>query len=659
MFSNLLSIIIALVIVVVVIWLILRLYASNYVKTTAGTAFVRTGGLRGASREPLVVVNGAAWVFGFIHRLKWVSLETTAVSVKKMDDDPLVTIDPQYVDFEARFFVKVGSDPASISTAARTVSGEAVDTDAIRRIVDPKLQGVVRDVANGMELKTMMEQRKLFIAELRERLRDELAENGLLLESVSIITLRPKTQGEFSTDDVLGAQVARANAAIIEKAMSDKNLLEKQGALERSRQDAEAERERMAIDEQIARERAEREKNIAQVRATEQTAARVVEEGKREEAERAHILAERALIEERIHNERTEAVLREQADRDLRLERIQLERDLAVAEEERQIQIAEAIIRKIATERERITADKEREEAVQQAGTAVDAAIARREGELELLNLEYETRRQLIETERKLEIESKRQTETAELEKALAALQADIQRMSAEAEYEVARLAAQGERERQSAAGLAEVQVQLERVKVLQQEAEALKQKLMAQAEGDKARAEALASFDGLGQQLEYWQIASETSKSIEIARAQALGEAFASMNMNIYGDSATAQRLIQMIGLAQGAGEFYEALPDGAKSVIHGLIGRGANGRGDGKNALRTLLDQLVAAAQQIDPQIEAKNPTVGAVIELLLAGDRLPDGLRAVIQQLEAQPALHDVPLNSALALAREWLR
>jgi uncharacterized membrane protein YqiK len=649
MLSNVFVVLLIIGVVLVAAWLIVRLYARHYIKTTAGTAFVRTGG-RGTQQEPLIVVNGAAWVFGFLHRIKWVSLETVTATVKKMGDDPLVTVDPQYVDFEARFFVKVGGDATSIGIAARTISGETVDADSIRRIVDPKLQGVVRDVAAGLELRQLMERRREFIAALRERLREELTENGILLESVSIIALRPKTQGEFSTDDVLGAQVARTNAAIIEKALSEKNELEKQGALERSRQDAAAEQQRMAIEEELERERAERSKNIAIVRAAEETEAHVQREAKREEAERAHILAERALLEQRVHNERLEAVLREQADRDLRLEKLQVERDLAVAEEERQIQIAEAVVRKLAAESQRIEADLAREQVLQAATAAIDQTIAKREGELELLNLEYEARRQQMETERDLEVETTRRQRMAELESVLESVQAQIQRMRAEAEYEVARLQAQGDRERQSAPGLAEVQVALERVKVLQLEAEALRQKMIAQADGERARLETLAAHSGLGQQLELAHLASATTQAVEIARAQALGEALAGMDAHIVGDGATAQRLLQLISWGQGAGQVYEALPDALKSALNGLMGR--NGGGNQANA---WIDGLLAAAVALQPDLGERNPPVGDVIDLLAQHDALPDAIRPLAERIRADETLRALPLSSALALLR----
>jgi len=651
--GNIVEIILIILAVIAVIWLILRLYSRHYVKTTAGTAFVRTGG-RSSQQEPLVVVNGAAWVFGFLHRIKWVSLETVTATVKKMGDDPLVTIDPQYVDFEARFFVKVGSNSASISVAARTISGEAVDADSIRRIVDPKLQGVVRDVSAGLELKQLMEKRRDFIAALKDRLKDELAENGIILESVSIITLRPKTQGDFSTDDVLGAQVARTNAAIIEKALSEKNQLEKQGTLERSRQDADVERERMAIEESLEKERAERLKTITVVRATEETEAQVTQESKREEAERARILAERSLIEERIRNERLESLLREQADKDLRLEKLQVERDLAIADEERQIQISEATIRKLSAESQRIEADLAREQVLQAATSTIDQTIARREGELELLNLDYESRRKQLESDHEVELESKRRKDMAELESALTGLQVQIQRAQAEAEYEVARLQAQGERERQSASGLAEVQVSMERIKVLQAEAETLRQKMVAEADGEKARLETLSSYDGLGQQLELAHLASSTTQAIEIARAQAMGEALANMDAHIFGDGATAQRLLQLISWSQGASQVFDALPDTAKNALNTLIG----GRGNGNVANSGLsLEALMGAALAVQPDLLEKDLPLGEVIDLLAQHDALPAALKSVAERISADDSLRALPISAAATLVKAW--
>jgi uncharacterized membrane protein YqiK len=293
MLGNVATLIIVVLVVIGIGWLVIRLLSRSYVKTTATTAFVRTGGLRRArSARPTVVMNGAAWVFGFLHRIKWVSLETMSIEVRHLEDHALVTNDPQYVDPEALRFVKSTIPEAYIDDDWREM------VSSVRRLVEPKINGAIRDVASTFGLRQLLEKRMDFIRQVQDRLRDDLAENGLILESVSILILRPTLQGQFSTDDILGAQVARANAAVIEEALTEKSRLERHGAVERARLDAEAEREQLEIQETVDRERAERAKNIAIVRAAEESAAKVTQEEKREEAERARLLADRALEEE-------------------------------------------------------------------------------------------------------------------------------------------------------------------------------------------------------------------------------------------------------------------------------------------------------------------------------------------------------------------------
>ena len=210
MVSSVATIIIIGLALVAIGWLIIRLLSRSYVKTTATTAFVRTGGLRGGrAARPTVVMNGAAWVFGFLHRIKWVSLETLAIEIRHLEDNALITSDPQYVDLEARFFVKIKSDAESVSIAARTIGGEMVNEASVRRLVEPKINGAVRDVAVTFTLRGILEKRMDFIRQVQDRLKDDLAENGLVLETVSILIMRPTLKGQISTDDILGAQVAR------------------------------------------------------------------------------------------------------------------------------------------------------------------------------------------------------------------------------------------------------------------------------------------------------------------------------------------------------------------------------------------------------------------------------------------------------------------
>ncbi len=437
MLENLASLIVLVLIVAGVGWLIIRLLSRSYVKTTATTAFVRTGGLRGArASTPTVVMNGAAWVFGFLHRIKWVSLETMSIEVRHLEENALITRDPQYVDFEARFFVKVAHDADHISIAARTIGGDMVSESSVRRLVEPKINGAVRDVAVTFEQRGLLERRMEFIQQVQARLRDDLAENGLVLESVSILVLRPTLQGQFSTDDILGAQVARANAAVIEEALTEKTRLERLGTLERTRLDADAERQQMSIQEEIDVERAQRTRNIAVVRAEEETAARIAQEQRREEAERAKLLADRSLEEERVENERMLVLLREQMQKAIELEKVLREEALALAEQERETHILEATVKKLNATLAQIEADRERERALQEALLVTEKAAAEREAEIDLLNARLDVDRRVIETRGEVEIESLRRQEIAESDRKIAISESEAARTRAEADLD-------------------------------------------------------------------------------------------------------------------------------------------------------------------------------------------------------------------------------
>src|SRR5262249_45212013 len=152
------------------------------------------------------------------------------------------------------------------------------------------------------------------------------------------------------------------------------------------------------------------------------------------------------------------------------------------------------------------------------------------------------------------------------------------------------------ERDKSSAAGLAEVQVAMERVKVLEREAEATRQRLLAEAEGEKAKAEMLASHNSVMQQLEYARIEADVVRAVEIARAEALGEAISGMKMNLFGDTTMAQQLLQLVTTAQSAQHIYEALPPVAQNTIRGLADRlgrstGKASRSNGKANLSEML--------------------------------------------------------------------
>jgi hypothetical protein len=228
----------------------------------------------------------------------------------------------------------------------------------------------------------------------------------------------------------------------------------------------------------------------------------------------------------------------------------------------------------------------------------------------------------------------------------IASAQGDAIRTRAEAELDATKLGAQGEREKASAAGLADVQIALERVKVLQAEADAIRQKLIAEAEGEKAKAEAWASHDAVAKEMEIARLNAETLKTIETARAQALGEAISGMNMNLFGDSNTAHRLLQLISMAKASGNVYDALPAGAQDLLGGIAHRVGAASDDAIPALLSLIENHY-------PELITENSTLRQAAEEISGDERLSSRARAVVATMLENPALAELPIQSIRAL------
>ena len=241
----------------------LAMIAKSYVKAPSDRAFVRTGGLSKSSTvKPKVVMNGGAWVFGIIHEITWVDLRTMEIQIERTGDNALLTRDPQYADIKAVFYIKVNPTVEGIIDAARTIGDEVVDAEIVKRLMDAKLDGALRDVAASFTLMDLHQQREKFIQEVQARVKDDLEENGLVLESVSISNLKAARQGSFGTDDVFGAQVARANAEVIQEARKQRNDIERATEVAVKERDTETAKKKLTLEQDLAFAAAEQEREV-------------------------------------------------------------------------------------------------------------------------------------------------------------------------------------------------------------------------------------------------------------------------------------------------------------------------------------------------------------------------------------------------------------
>jgi uncharacterized membrane protein YqiK len=666
---------------------LLRSFMRAYVKTPANRAFVRTGGIGTKSNTPpKVVMNGGAWVFRVIHEITWVDLGTMAIEIERTENNALLTKDPQYADIKAIFYIKVNPTVEGIIDAARTIGGKQVDSNAVKTLVEAKLDGALRDMAASFTLMSLHQEREKFIQEVQNRLKTDLAENGLMLESVSILTLRAARQGSFGTDDVFGAQVARANAQVIQQALRERNDIERKTEIEIKERDTTTGKAKLDLDRDLAMAAATQDREVRTMQAVEKATAdqNVYEEVRK--AELGRVAKERAVALTELERDQQLAIQNQRKEQEVAMAGVLRQQAVELAEQQRQLVVQQEQQKKETAEKDRLLVSAQREEAAQAVKTVEATQQAQREARIRIIEAEREAQKAMIEQKNKIEMEAMRKQREAEAQAvALKAMstaeaeaafkQADKLRTQAEAEMQAAKLRADGTRAQESAAGLAEAEVLTAKAQAGMREAEAVRAKGLAEAESQKAKAEALAAYDGVAQRVEVLRLQLDAQVRIETARSQSLAQAFSTMNIKLIGDPQAATSLLRLVTLADGLGEVLKATPLPVREIGQQLINQATgNKQGDsltnlvepapkgqspaadnGLADLAKLVPEIIRLAEKKLNVNDLKQRSVAQVLEELhqkVAAEDLP-----AIEK--AQQALAQLPVFNELPFEELYLR
>lgn len=677
---------VALAVVLLLLLVLVRSIMRSYVKTPANRSFVRTGGLsQKVNNPPKVVMNGGAWVFRAIHEITWVDLGTMAIDIERTENNALLTKDPQYADIKAIFYVKVNPTVEGIIDAARTIGSKQVDVNAVKQLVEAKLDGALRDVAASFTLMSLHQEREKFIQEVQNRLKTDLEENGLVLESVSVLTLRAARQGSFGTDDVFGAQVARANAQVIQQALRERNDIERTAEIEIKQRDTDTARLRLNLDRELALASATQSREVRTSQAVEKAQAELREYEEIQKSEAARVAKERAVALMEIERDQQLAIQNERKQQEVMGAEVTRRQAIEMAEQQRQITVLTEQQKREGAEKDRLLVSAAREEAAQAVVTVQATQTAQREARIRVIEAEREAQKAVIEQKNRIELDALRKQREAEAQaKALkeiaaaeaeAALkQADTLRTQAQAEAEASKLRAEGTKATSSAVGLAEADVMKAKADAAMREAETIRARGLAEAESAKAKAEALAAFDGVAQRVEMLKLQLDAQVRIEIAKAQALGSALASMNIKLIGDPNAAASLLRLVTLADGIGEVIRAAPEPVREIGQQLINRATGDpAGDslvrmaaadgGKTAasgvsieeLAALVPEVMRVAEKSVDLNKVKGKSLGEI--LALVGQKVSGDERTLVEK--AQQALAQLPVLNDLPFEDLYLR
>ena len=392
-----------------------------YRRATKEVAFVRTG--FGGEK---VVMNGGALVMPVLHETMPVNMNTLVLSVVRRDGEALITLDRLRIDVKAEFYVRVKPDSEAIAMAAQTLGMRTMQPEMLKDLVEGKFVDALRSVAAGMSMNELHEQRADFVQKVQQVSSNDLAMNGLELESVSLTGLDQTSIEHFNANNAFDAEGLTKLTEQIEARKKLRNDIEQDTRVQMEGKNLEADQRSFEIgrDTEYARLQQERE---VEVRRAAQAAEIAREQAERSrEADAARIEAKKQVDAQQI-----------EADRLVEEARIDQQRALEIARQEQQIAVQNK-------SREESQAKAEADEARAKAVAAEEQVVTSRETEV----AERDKRIQLIEAAKQAEREAIGVKVEAEAEKDAATNRAEALRLEASGEAEAEKLRAEAARVR-------------------------------------------------------------------------------------------------------------------------------------------------------------------------------------------------------------------
>lgn len=523
---------IALMVVLGIITVITKLYQ----RSRANEAFVRTG-MGGVK----VIQDGGALVIPVIHEFLRISLETLKLEVLRTAQDALITKDNLRADIGAEFFVKVQPNKEAILQAARSLGDKMTNVNAVKTAVEDKLISALRSVAATKTLSELHTDREAFVEEVTKAVNEDLAQNGLTLESVTISKLDQTNLQNLSDDNIFDAQGKRTIAEITERNKTARNELERAGEQARKQQDVETRKKVLSLEQDQKNAEAMQAAEIAKVKAEQDKEAK-------EKAIAAQKSVELAELE-KLQKIEVAAIDKKRASE--------------VANEAKVQAVAEAAMAKAAKEAELAKAEALREAEMQKVKTVEVEATAEREKRKSVIAAEAKAEQIYVSEQRAADAKAYQVQKDADARKAAADADAEATTKKANAEANAAKARAEGER----AQALVPVQVERERVTIDQDRIEhVVKPELEARERSGK-----------VAQDFEIAKLKVEADKEVRIETARAMATVGEKITMQLYGSPEHAAGMLKSLMSGQQVAEvvnsFTESVDPKVGDAVMGAV--------------------------------------------------------------------------------------
>ena len=358
------------IIVLVVLAILAILFLNRYYrKATREVSLVRTGA--GGQR---VVLDGGCLALPFLHKVSEVNMRTVKLEIERLGPKSIITKDRLRVDVGAEFYVRVRASAEGVATAAQALASKSFRSSDLAETLEGKLVDAMLSVAARYTMDDLQDNRSGYSQEVSELLVDNLAQNGLLLESVSLTRIDQTPFHALDENNAFNALGMRRLAEIIAVNKKERAIIESDAevAVRQSQLDATKRKLTISREEEEATITQQREIEIARSRSMAETAEEQATSEQRREAAR-------------IAREREVRLTEINKDRELREKALAAELATALAETENAVKMSAKRVEEAHAEAEAIAATASGAEAEEKVRTIREQAAADREKALALI----------------------------------------------------------------------------------------------------------------------------------------------------------------------------------------------------------------------------------------------------------------------------------
>jgi len=230
-----------------------------------------------------------------------------------------------------------------ISTAAQTLGQRTLSPEDLRQLVEDKFVDALRSTAAQMTMQDLQDTRENFVQGVQSTVSEDLAKNGLELESVSLTNFNQTSKEYFDPNNAFDAEGLTKLTQETERRRRERNEVEQDVEVAVREKNRDAMSRKLEIEQQEAFMSLEQEQQVKTRSAEQSSRIATFEAERRREAEQSRISAERQIQEAEIEREQAVRTRKVEAEREIRVKEIEQNKvtEMAAIEQKKVTEIAE------------------------------------------------------------------------------------------------------------------------------------------------------------------------------------------------------------------------------------------------------------------------------------------------------------------------------